>query len=373
MGLDTVMEREQTDTRARNNSELCDLAAAGLVEMLDPKSGIFCDTYQRTEQGMSRERLSPRYTMMTLLGLHSYELSGRRSPVAIAPVFEALLVNASWIDCAGDVGLLLWTCAELAPERLPEVYRKFGAQDALTRFSDGQRGCTMEVAWYLTGLAYCYLAGHGDLPGLAAQVDAARNILERNCGASGVYGHLSRGKSLNGSIRGRIGSFADQVYPTIAFSRLSQALGDEKARQMALRTAKKMCELQAPLGEWCWHYDSATGTVVSRYPVYSVHQHAMGPMMLFAAGDATGCDFSDSIYKGLAWISGNNELRSDFVEPALGLVWRCIYLEPMNAYTDAALRFLHLRNGSADPRKLKVRYECRPYELGWLLYAFAGR
>ena len=171
--------------------------------------------------------------------------------------------------------------------------------------------------------------------------------------------------------RGRIGSFADQVYPTIAFARLSQALQDEKARQMALRTAEKMCELQAPLGEWCWHYDSDSGKVVSRYPVYSVHQHAMGPIMLFAASEATGCDFSDTIYKGLAWISGNNELQRDFVEPSMGLVWRCIYLNSLDAYSDAALRFLGLRSGTADARRLHVRYECRPYELGWLLYAFA--
>src|SRR5580693_6610410 len=98
MRLETTMEREQTELNSRNNSSLCDLAAAGLVEMLDPKSSIFCDAYRRTEQGMSRERLSPRYTMMTLLGLHCYEGSGRRSPVAIAPVLEALLENADWID-----------------------------------------------------------------------------------------------------------------------------------------------------------------------------------------------------------------------------------------------------------------------------------
>jgi hypothetical protein len=231
----------------------------------------------------------------------------------------------------------------------------------------------MEVAWYLTGVASCYLAGHADLPGLAEQAIAARQILERNCGASGVYGHLSRGSSLAGFVRGRIGSFADQVYPTIAFARLSQALHDEKARQMALRTAKKMCELQAPLGEWCWQYDSVTGRVVGRYPVYSVHQHAMAPMMLFAAGEAAGCDFTKAIDKGLAWISGNNELSHDLVEPSLGLVWRCIYLDTMDAYTDAALRLLRLRSDTADRRRLKIRYECRPYELGWLLYAFAGR
>jgi hypothetical protein len=368
----TLLKQVQREPGARSVSELCDLAAAGLVPMLDPKEQIFCDVYNRTEKGMSRERLSPRYTMMTLLGLHRYERSGRRSPVPLPPVLNVLLHDTSWIDSSGDLGLLLWTCAELAPDRLPEVYHKVGAEGALARFSDGRRGYTMEVAWYLTGIASCYLAGHANLPRLAEQVVAARQMLEGNCGGSGVYGHLSRNKSWTGYFRGRIGSFADQVYPTIAFARLSQALRDEKARQVALRTAKKMCELQAPLGEWCWHYDSVSGQVVSRYPVYSVHQHAMGPMMLFAASEATGCDFSEAIYKGLAWISGNNELRRDLVEPSLGLVWRCIYLDSMDAYTDAAARFLRLRSGTVDARRLKVRYECRPYELGWLLYAFAG-
>lgn len=373
MRLETLVEPEHKEAGKLSVSNLCDLAATGLVDMLDPDASIFCDIYNRTEQGMRREGLSPRYSMMTLLGLHRYEQSGRQSPVMIGAVLNALLSDTSWIKSAGDAGLLLWTCAELVPDRLPEIYAKIDASHALQRFSDGQHGSTMEVAWYLTGLACCYLAGHADLPGLAAQVKAARAILERNCGPSGVYGHLSRAASLRGSIRGRIGSFADQVYPTIAFSRLSQALQDDKARQMALRTAAKMCELQAPLGEWCWHYDSVSGKVVSRYPVYSVHQHAMGPMMLFAAGEATGCDFSEAIYKGLAWISGNNELGRDFIEPSLGLVWRCIYLESASAYTDAALRCAGWRSGTADASRLKVRYECRPYELGWLLYAFAGR
>jgi hypothetical protein len=369
----TLIEQEERKAGARSASELCDLAAAGLVAMLDPERQIFCDVYNRTEKGMIRERLSPRYTMMTLLGLHRYERSGRRSPVAIAPVLDALLHDTGWIGSAGDLGLLLWTCAELVPERLPEMYHEVGAQGALARFSDGRQGYTMEVAWYLTGIANCYLAGHGDLPGLAEQAVAARQILEGNCGVTGVYGHLSRSRSWVGYVRGRIGTFADQVYPTIAFARLSRALDDEKARQMALRTAEKMCELQAPLGEWCWHYDSVSGRVVSRYPVYSVHQHAMGPMMLFAASEATGRDFSDAMYRGLAWISGYNELRRDFVEPSLGLVWRCIYLDSMDAYADAALRSLKIRNGSARSGQLRIKYECRPYELGWLLYALAGR
>ena len=353
----------------RRVQELRDLAATGLVQMFDSERQLFCHTLTRTKHGMSRQGFSQRYTMMTLLGLHRYEASGRRSPVAIASVLERLLQDTSWLASAGDLGLLLWTCAELIPDRLSQVYQDVQAGEALKRFPDGQQGCTMEVAWYLTGLATCLLIGQSNLPGQTEQIAAARKILQLNCGRSGVYGHLSRSNSVKMHLRRKIGSFADQVYPTIALARLSQALNDTDARDRALRTATTMCELQGALGEWSWHYDSANGKVVNRYPVYSVHQHAMAPMMLFAAADATSCDFSEALYKGLAWIDGNNELGLNFVEPSLNLIWRCAYLESKDAYLDTTLRFLKLRSGAADARP-RVRYECRPYELGWLLYAF---
>ena len=356
----------------RERSQLCDLAATGLVQMLDPDRRLFCYTFARTEEGMSAKGISHRYTLMTLLGLHRYESSGRPSPIAIQPILDDLLRDTSWITNLGDLGLLLWTCSELAPDRLPRVYADVKASDALMRFPDGQQGCSMEVAWYLTGLASSYLIGHTDLPGQMEQIVASRKILESNCGPAGIYGHLTRSRSPRTHLRRKIGSFADQVYPTIAFAQLSRALKDAGARQMALRTAQTICQLQGSMGEWCWHYNSATGSVVSRYPVYSVHQHAMGPMMLFAAAEAAGCDFNDAIYKGLAWIRGQNELRLDFVEPSLHLIWRCVYLERAEAYLDTALRAFKLRSDAAKGRP-RVRYECRPYELGWLLYAFAGR
>jgi hypothetical protein len=369
MRPDILADRGEEYAWTHTTAELCELAANGLVQMLDPNRQLFCNTYLRAGGTMHRQGHSARYTMMTLLGLHRYETSGRSSPVAITPVLDALLADTRWISSAGDLGLLLWTCAELVPERLPEIYARVRAWEALTHFPDGQHGYTMEVAWYLTGLMSCCLVGNGDLPGLYDQAQAAREILQDNCGVFGIYGHRSRGGPLVGYLRKRIGSFADQVYPTIALARMAMAFNDENARYMAIRTARTMCELQAPLGEWSWQYDARTGRVVSRYPVYSVHQHAMAPMMLFAVGDISGSDFGDAVSRGLAWISGNNELRRDLVEPSLGLIWRCIYLRPIDAYADAAFRFFELQHGTADAR-LKIRYECRPYELGWLLYAF---
>ena len=107
-------------------------------------------------------------------------------------MLDALLRDTNWIASAGDLGCFsgpVRSWSGSAAGRISQV----GAQEALARFPDGTEGCTMEVAWYLTGIANCYLAGYADLPGLAAQAAAARQILERNCGVSGVYGHLSRG------------------------------------------------------------------------------------------------------------------------------------------------------------------------------------
>lgn len=352
---------------------LCGLAASGLERMHDPGSPMFCDVYNRTSEGLVRVGVSHRYTMMTLLGLQRYETSIGPSPVKIGPVLEALLNDVSWVAGVGDLGLLLWTCAELAPVRVPALCERLRVLGAMKRTSDGRQGHTMEVAWYLTGIASCHLAGYPDLPGLASEAAAARQVLESNRGALGIFGHQFRGGSWAGRTRGRIGTFADQVYPAIAFSRLAQALEDESAGAMALRTAKKMCELQGPLGEWSWRYDSVSGRVVSRYPIYSVHQHAMGPMMLLSVSEATGREFNEALERSLAWIGGANELGRDFVEPSLGLIWRSIRLGLVDSASDSVLRYFGYRQGHVGTSRLKVCYECRPYELGWLLYALAGQ
>ena len=373
MTMTPVADQHSLDTRTLNMTELCDLAVSGLEPMLDATSGIFCDIYSKAGGEMERKDISPRYTMMTVLGLYRFERAGGKAPWSAMERFETLIRELSWIRCAGDLGLLLWTCAELDPERLPELYYRTQAETALARFEDAAQGRTMEVAWFLTGASTCILAGYPDLPGLTNQIETARRILLRNAGPTGIYGHTSQSSWPVNYVRRRIGSFADQVYPSIAFARLSRALGDEEARHQAFLTANAMCQRQGEMGEWFWQYDNRTGSVISRYPVFSVHQHAMGPMMLFEVAEATGHDFREHIDRGLAWIYGRNELGRDMVDPALNLIWRCIYLGPAAAYVDAFLRFWNFRRGPVSPRSLKIRYECRPYELGWLLYAFAGR
>ncbi len=356
-------------------AELCALAAKGLAPMLDPDKRLFCHKLNRTQAGLMREGLSPRYTAMCLLGFHRMETAGQiPSPVDLKVVFDALVADLTWVDNVGDLGLLLWLCAVSRPERLKQIYSDLEVRRAFGRYPGAQRGATMEISWLLAGLAHAALAGAADLPDLAAISQKVFLMVTGNQGRHGSFGHLATSGSATGSLRGRIGSFADQVYPIYALARFGQAFRNRAALEGAKRCADAICRAQGPLGQWWWHYDSVTGNVFQRYPVYSVHQHAMGPMALFALGDAAGLDFSDSIFKGLAWIYGNNELSIDMREPSAQLVWRSVYRHnPVQTYVTDFFDFLTGTTSPVTPGTLKIKFECRPYELGWLLYAFAGR
>jgi len=353
------------------------LAVRGLVPMFDEQKQLFCYSLKKTNDGMVREGLSPRYTMMTLMGLHRLEEAGGTSPIEIKTVLQALLANLDWVQDIGDLGVLLWMCAVVAPERLAKLESRIELETALARYRSAKRGVTMELAWFLTGLSNWALVCPEKRSGLRSVAFQTLAMLKQNRGEQGFFGHLARGGSVIGMTRGRIGSFADQVYPIYAMTRFSQAYQEESALQMALQCGRGLCAAQGSLGQWWWHYDSLGGGVLEGYPVFSVHQHAMGPMTLFALGEAAQCDFTPWIYRGLKWINSANELGFDMEDDAAQVIWRCQYrpTSQLKTYLKAVLNAnLGSTSKSYEAKKdLKVLFECRPYELGWLLYAFAAR
>jgi hypothetical protein len=351
---------------------LIELSVAGLVPMFDREKQLFCYKLKQTPKGLVQEGISERYTVITLMGLHRLEQAGANSPIEIAPVFDGLLADTEWIDNAGDLGLLLWLCALVAPDRLGEVARELDVATALARFSDAKQGRTMELAWLLAGLSHGSLARPDWLPEAKELALETYGRLIRNQGEHGAFGHLSRSHSISGMVRGGVGSFADQVYPTYAMAKFAMAFGDHKAKDRALDCALNICERQGSLGQWWWHYDSATGEVVDGFPVFSVHQHGMAPMTLFALGEAIQSDFSPWIYKGLEWIA-NNELGFDMEDASANLVWRCIARPTSKKYLNVAAGLFARRDNQTSRDNLSVLFECRPYELGFLLYAFADK
>ncbi|MEZ5918857.1 MAG: hypothetical protein R3D66_02720, partial [Alphaproteobacteria bacterium] len=78
------------------------------------------------------------------------------------------------------------------------------------------------------------------------------------------------------------------------------------------------------------------------------------------------------------WSLGGNRLGKNMMVPELGMFYRSVLRKgELKSKIKRLMRVLWLSfSGRADslalPDNLDVRLECRSYELGWILYAFAG-
>jgi hypothetical protein len=351
---------------------LTQLAVRGLVTMFDRARNLFWDRVVRTERGVVPVGFSVRYTLISILGLHRAQEFADGRGIDIQGVLAGLLRDTRWVDSLGDLGLLLWACAEAAPELCREIGSRFDLARVLSRFHDARQGRTVEIAWFLSGLSQLHFvdADPTRLRDVAMETYA---ILKQNQDDSGLFSHVAERKSVAGLLRGRVGTFADQVYPIHALAKFSQSFGVPKAAERALDCALTLCELQGPFGQWWWHYDSATGKVLGRYPVYSVHQDGMAPLALFAIGDAVQSDFRPWISKGLRWIFGDNELEEDLRDDSSHMIWGGVRRSDSFRPVDSILELLSLREDNRRHKEFALMSECSPYHLGWLLYAWMNQ
>src|SRR5258708_7772903 len=101
--------------------------------MLDESTGMFCNKLKKSAGGLVPEGVSARYTAMTLMGLHRLEQNGEQSSLGVRPAVERFLANTNWVDNIGDLGLMLWLGARVAPDLIGEIERPFQIPTALER------------------------------------------------------------------------------------------------------------------------------------------------------------------------------------------------------------------------------------------------
>lgn len=310
-----------------------------------------------------------RYLSMVALGLSCTDEQAQRQVLGQATAKDLAATAVKRAESASDPGavaLAAWAAAEVGHFHAATLFRKLGE-----RLASDTPIPTVDCAWALIAA----LAGRRFADTSHVMV-LARNKLFAGRSASGLFPHLLPA-SAGGRMRSHIGCFADQVYPIQALSRLYAAFGDAAALSMAETCAARICTLQGSDGQWWWHYDTRDGSVAEGYPVYSVHQHAMGPMALLELREAGGGDYLKAIIKGLDWLERRPEVTATLVVPEKGVVWRKVArrepnkaVRAMAAFTTAISPGLHVPGVDMLFPPRSVDYECRPYELGWLLYAW---
>lgn len=360
------------------------LAPRGLERAHLPETGEFAQTL-RPRSDESDDEVYPsgtnlRYAGMAALGLSRLPADQQRQVLAgrtAADVTDLAVARAAYDDDPGAVAMAAWAAIEVTGTVPRGLLGRLAGW-----LGDGRTLPTVDLSWLLTAAVGASTIDPATDGSTERLVSRAADRLLRTCGSGSLYPHLvpSTRDSRPGGWRAHVGSFADQVYPVQALARAAVLTGDPRLLAAADRTAARLCRLQGPDGQWWWHYDVRTGEVVERYPVYSVHQHAMAPMALLDLLDAGGGDHRGPIATGLRWLDTHPEVTEELVEDRLGVVWRKVgRREPRKAaraLNAAVSSFSPHRRAPGLDRVLPPRVidrECRPYELGWLLYAWLPR
>lgn len=334
-------------------------------------------TVRRNPKGqMKGEGESIRYAAICQIGISRWLKYHPDDATDLPDLYARISGNISRIDDVGDAALWVWAACE---------GQGFGLDAFVQRMKHlWPRQVAMlhavELAWVLKACVRV----HDTSVKLREQVlpilEEARQRLDALFHEQSSLFLRHRRAGFGQRLSGAIACFADQVYPIVALSDAADTLGDTRSKEMAERTVSRICELQGPLGQWLWHYDVPRNRVSEPYPVFSVHQHGMAPMALLACDAVTGQDHRAAIEKGLHWIWGRNELNQDLVLPEEGIIWRDIERrepEKLSRKVKAACNVMGIRRLGdflcAPFRGFKVNHECRPYELGWILYAWADQ
>lgn len=355
-------------------TKLINLALRGLAPLYDDRQQLFAYQIQRGQKTPMPLAWSLTYTAITLIGLIKARQHGwREIPLDELAVLQSLVRQPDGLTRPGDLGLILWAdaqCGGFHRETLLEAVKRQAQVETLTQMT------TMELAWLLTGLSYTRrCAGwNGAVEKLALTFcEAIASNFNRE---TSLFSHRRAGTWPAG-LRNEIGNFADQIYAVYALSTFCEIFDRPEALQWAVDCARRLCALQGAQGQWWWHYHARQGVVVSRYPVFAVHQDGMAPMALLKLSAVSGQDFYPPIQHGLAWLLGANELGIEIIDWDRHVVWRDIERTRPVAF----MRYISMGlaglgwTGAASlldsGPMYKLNHEMRPYHLGWVLYAFA--
>ena len=359
-----IAPRLQTQVRPPIVEHLHDLAAAALPRMYYANERIFAFTERKENARLVRAGHSERYSAITLIGLETTEREIAPFNRAERRKIAAVLLDRVATRGLGDAALIAWAAtltglpADAAWSRIEALAPDTSAQP------------TLEVAWALTALS---LVPSRKRSALRDRV--AERLMSAHAPRARLFPHVIG----SAAVRSHVACFADQVYPIQALAEYSRAVGDRRALAIAANCADQICRLQGPAGQWWWHYDVRSGEVLEGYPVYAIHQDAMGPMALFALARAGGPEHGDAVARSLSWLVSSPELGGgSLIDHDAITLWRKVarreprkasrYLQAAASRWNESLRVPGLNR--VFPPSV-IDYEDRPYHWGWFLYAWA--
>jgi hypothetical protein len=369
--------------------QIVDLSLRSLKQMYHEECLRFC--YTIAKEAPNDRVPSFRYTAITLIGLCAAQELRVPVPFPLDEICADLAARSPAEVDLGNKALSLWAALNMrssgAEMALESVLNHSGF---VATCAEGLVRST-ELAWTVYSLAKAWtdvttsggVLGRTALDHVKTRLEEGLRVLrsQRN-GKTGLFACAGIPHG-SGRFRDRMktttGFFDSQVYGAMALAEAGKTLEDGALLKEARETIGTILRLQGSGGEWPWHYDIRSGAIIDPYPIFSVHQDGMGPMMLLDVGESLKMDFQPAVERSLQWIFGDNELNVSLIDENMELIWRGIRRKGLSQYALQASRVLHYYEMPAVAQWVNsvpgvtIQYECRPYHLGWALYAFCRR
>lgn len=354
---------------------LCTVAKTGLSRYYpDTADMLPCSATTKSCGDFKSTGFSVRYAAISQIGMAQWLKFRPGDKGALPDLCPKIIDRYSEITNIGDCALALWAAVASKADG-PGLFAN-ALSDAWRRQADLCNA--VELGWIVQA-ATLALNEHQELESVLSPVlnNARNRLIALFRPQQNLFQRHNR-SGLREAFSRRIACFADQVYPILALSTYGQYFKDKQCIELAAETVNQICQYQGSLGQWWWHYDTVEGRVCEEYPVFSVHQDAMAPMAIMASDRLTGQNHHGEIERGLNWLFANNELTYQMLLNGDGIIYRDIEKrEPVKLSRHirallcvAGLRKLHKLAGNSFIG-FRINHECRPYHLGWVLYAWA--
>ena len=229
-----------------------------------------------------------------------------------------------------------------------------------------------DVCWLLSGVT-TYARKYQSDEGKALAQKAFKLIHTHYLNRNTMLPVHSLSKYRNGFV-----SFGGITYFLKAMAEYSQAFSDRYAETLFKEGVRLVIDFQGKQGEWAWFYNANKSRILDWYEVYSVHQAAMAMLFLLPAVDMGVVEARDAVINSYRWLFGENELNAPMITDNPYFSYRSIRRkESYSREKRYARSVLSTLTGTSAKRiaasELEINTECRSYETGWTLYAWADR
>jgi hypothetical protein len=366
---------EETGIASHQMNPLLERALVFLEHVYDPERALFpfATTLEGGRYSSTFENpVALRYSINCLLGLKEaarHDVSSSLVRECDALVERFVTQHYSRITNFGDLGLLLVLLAD--------GFEAGPAEDALRRIEKvaavGRAAALplQDACWMLWGAVALARAGVIGAERLAEKLfrDVERSFLNPD---SLLPRHANRAYRRNSV------SFGALTYFLRAVHEYATCFGDESAASLFRLALARVQRIQGPHGEWPWLIEVNTGVPIDYYPVYSVHQDSMSMLFLLPALDHGLPGVRESIERSYAWVLGDNAASTPMIVDEPFFRYRSLErrggFQRLRRYVRSLPGVVRVsRRLAIHAAGVRINRECRSYEMGWIVFAWAGR